>query len=195
MELGAEGALAARLDGDPRPDARVGERLASVLALVIEKPEPSILFTERAAGLSRHAGELSFPGGLREPQDERAAETAVRETLEEIGLDPAAYRLLGALSPVHTFVSGILVTPFVGVIESLPTLEVSDAEIARVLTLPIRSLVEAEEERELQRDGGRVWRGWWYEVAGVTVWGATAFMLRELLQLLREEAPWLVRAS
>ena len=195
MGLTVGDAIAARLDPDPRPTTGPGDRHASVVALVIETPEPSILFTERAAGLSRHAGELSFPGGLEEPQDAGPAETAVRETFEEIGLDPSAYRLLGALSPVHTFVSGILVTPFVGAIGSLPPLSVSDAEIARVLTVPIPVLAAAEEERELHRDGGRVWRGWSYEVQGVTVWGATGFMLRELLELIRGEAPWLIRPS
>jgi 8-oxo-dGTP pyrophosphatase MutT (NUDIX family) len=132
---------------------------------------------------------------LHGPQDANLADTAARETLEEIGLDPSLYRMVGALSSVHTFVSGILVTPFVAVIESLPALSPSDAEIARVLTVPIHVLSSAEEERELRRDDGRVWKGWWYEVEGVTVWGATGFMLRELLQLLREEAPWLIRPS
>jgi 8-oxo-dGTP pyrophosphatase MutT (NUDIX family) len=195
MGLAVGDALAARLDPDPHPTMAPGDRLAAVVALVIERPEPAILFTERAAGLSRHAGELSFPGGLQEPEDRGPAETAARETFEEIGLDPSAYRLLGALSPVHTFVSGILVTPFVGLIGSLPPLDVSDAEIARVLTVSISDLAAAEEQRELHRDGGRVWKGWSYDVGGVTVWGATGFMLRELLELVREEAPWLIRRS
>jgi 8-oxo-dGTP pyrophosphatase MutT (NUDIX family) len=195
MGLAVGDALAARLDPDPHPATAPGDRLASVVALVIEQPTPSILFTERAADLSRHAGELSFPGGLQEPNDQGPAETAARETFEEIGLDPSAYRLLGALSPVHTFVSGILVTPFVGLIGSLPPLDVSDAEIARVLTVSISDLVAAESVCELHRDGGRVWKGWSYDVEGVTVWGATGFMLRELLELVREEAPWLILAS
>jgi len=72
---------------------------------------------------------------------------------------------------------------------------VSDAEIARVLTVPIPVLVAAEEERELHRDGSRSWKGWWYEIEGVTVWGATAFMLHELLAVLSEEAPWLTKRS
>ena len=78
---------------------------------------------------------------------------------------------------------------------SLPPLVVSDAEIARVLTLPLGALASAERQRELHRDGDRVWKGWWYDVEGVTVWGATGFMLRELLQLVREEAPWLIQPS
>jgi 8-oxo-dGTP pyrophosphatase MutT (NUDIX family) len=185
-------ALRSVLDEAPAPRAGPGDRMAAVLALLIDGPEPSILFTERALDLSRHAGEVSFPGGLQEPEDDDLAATALRETWEEIGLDPAAPVILGALSPVHTFVSGILVTPFVGTIDALPPLVVSDAEIARVFTVPIRELAGAEVERELHRDGGRVWRGWWYETADVVVWGATGFMVHELLEIIRKEAPWLV---
>jgi hypothetical protein len=92
---------------------------------------------------------------------------------------------------VHTFVSGILVTPFVGVIEELPPLTVSDAEISRVLTVPVLELVRTEEERELHRADARVWRGWWYAAGDAVVWGATGAMLHELLVIVRKEAPWL----
>jgi 8-oxo-dGTP pyrophosphatase MutT (NUDIX family) len=184
-------ALSAVLEDDPRPEAAPGDRLAAVLALVVASHEPVLLFTERARSLSRHPGEVSFPGGLQDPQDESLASTALRETQEEVGVEPAAVDLLGALAPVHTFVSGILVTPFVGMVDALPSLRVAEAEIARVLTVPVRMLHEVEEERELHREGGRVWRGWWYETPGGTIWGATGFMLHALLEIMRKETPWL----
>jgi CoA pyrophosphatase len=184
-------ALRAGLDADPRPEPDPGERLAAVLALLIEEPEPSLLFTERAATLSRHAGEVSFPGGLAEPQDDGLATTALRETKEEIGVDPALPDVLGALPAIHTFVSGILVTPFVAVVRALPQLRVSRAEIARVLTVPTSTLSRLEEQRELQREGGRVWQGWWYETDQATIWGATGFMLHAFLEHARARAPWL----
>lgn len=188
----ARAVLRGSLDQDPTPEPAPGDRLASVLALVIEDPEPAVLFTERARDLSRHAGEMSFPGGLQDPGDEDLAATALREAREEIGLPPEAPELLGALPAVHTFVSGILVTPFVGVVSSLPPLAVSDGEIARVVTVPVRTLATLEEERELRREGGRVWRGWWYETPGATIWGATGFMLHAFLELVRKEVPaWL----
>jgi 8-oxo-dGTP pyrophosphatase MutT (NUDIX family) len=189
------GRLRAALDPAPRPRVEPGDRLAAVLALMIQEPTPELLLTERALGLSRHAGEVSFPGGLQEPDDGDLLATALRETREEIGLDPAAPEILGALAPVHTFVSGILVTPFVGAIRELPPLTVSDAEIARVLTVPIHDLVRAEERRELHRANGRVWQGWWYETGGVTVWGATGLMLHQLLEVVRREAPWLAETA
>jgi 8-oxo-dGTP pyrophosphatase MutT (NUDIX family) len=186
--------LSTGLDADPRPEADPGERLAAVLALLIEDPEPGLLFTERAATLSRHPGEVSFPGGLMEPQDDRLLTTALRETHEEIGIDPALPAVLGALPPIHTFVSGVLVTPFVAVIRTLPELHESRAEIARVLTVPTARLAALEQRRELHRDGGRVWQGWWYETDDATIWGATGFMLHAFLQHARARAPWLTTA-
>jgi 8-oxo-dGTP pyrophosphatase MutT (NUDIX family) len=184
-------ALRSGLDADPHPVPDPGERLAGVLALLIEEPEPALLFTERAATLSRHPGEVSFPGGLAEPQDHDLVATALRETHEEIGLDPSLPDVLGALPPIHTFVSGVLVTPFVAAIRSLPELRVSRAEIARVLTVPTSTFAALEEQRELHREGGRVWQGWWYETADATIWGATGFMLHAFLQHARVQAPWL----
>jgi hypothetical protein len=70
-------------------------------------------------------------------------------------------------------------------------LHVAPAEIDRVVTVPVRTLDRVEESRELHREGGRIWRGWWYETPDVTVWGATGFMVHALLELMRRETPWL----
>jgi 8-oxo-dGTP pyrophosphatase MutT (NUDIX family) len=185
-------ALEPHLDPDPHPEADPGDRLAAVLALIVEGDEPTVLFTERAAALSRHAGEVSFPGGLHDPDDPDLRATALRETYEEVGIDPGVVRVLGALPAVHTFVSGILVTPFVAVSGPLARLVLSEAEIARVLDVPIRALAAAEEERVVREEGGASWRGWWYPMPDATVWGATGFMVHELLALVRKEASWLV---
>ena len=185
--------LRALLDPDPHPTPAPGDRLAAVLALVIREPEPAVLFTERAKELRRHPGEVSFPGGLTEPGDADLAETALREAEEEVGLPRDAVEVLGALPPVHTFVSGILVTPFVGTVPTLPTLGISDGEIVRVLTPRLATLDAIEEERHYERDGEEVWRGWAYEVEGTTIWGATGWMLHSLLELLRKESTWLTQ--
>ena len=183
--------LRAGLDPDPVHEAPPGDRLAAVLALVLETPAPSLVFTVRAAALSRHAGEISFPGGLLDP-GESLAEAALREAEEEIGLDPALPEVVGALPPVHTHVSGILVVPFVGVIAAPPVFRVSDAEIDEILTFSMRDLAAAERPMSLPRDGGGRWHGWAYEVDGHTVWGATGWMLHTLLALMRREAPWIL---
>jgi 8-oxo-dGTP pyrophosphatase MutT (NUDIX family) len=177
------------LEADPAPELAAGDRLAAVLAPLVVAPEPSLIFTERAAGLSRHAGEVSFPGGLQDPGETLAA-TALREAHEEIGLDPGLPDLLGALPAVHTTVSGILVVPFVGMLEAPPTLTVSDGEIAEVLTVPVARLAEVERPMELVRPDGGIWHGWAYELEGHTIWGATGWMLHGLLERLREETTW-----
>jgi 8-oxo-dGTP pyrophosphatase MutT (NUDIX family) len=185
-------ALAPALDPAPEPRPEPGDRLAAVLALLVGTDAPELVFTERAAMLSRHAGEMSFPGGLEEPTDADLRATALRETAEELGIDVPSVAVLGALPPIHTSVSGILVTPFVAVLPALPGLAVSDAEIARVVKVPIRTLATIEEQRMLREEDGMTWRGWWYVNGDTTVWGATGFMVHALLELVRKEAPWAV---
>ena len=177
------------LDPDPAPEPAEGDRLAAVLAPLVLAPEPALIFTERAADLSRHAGEVSFPGGLQDP-GETLVETALREAHEEIGLDPSLPDLVGALPAVHTTVSGILVVPFLGMLDRVPALTVSDGEIAEVLTVPVARLADLERPMELARPGGGTWHGWAYELGGHTIWGATGWMLHGLLELLRKETTW-----
>jgi 8-oxo-dGTP pyrophosphatase MutT (NUDIX family) len=189
LHADALASLATALEPDPSPTPGPGDRLAAVLAPIVLEPAPSLIFTVRAAALSRHAGEISFPGGLQDP-GEALAETALREAYEEIGLDPSLPRLLGALPPVHTFVSGILVVPFVGTLERQPSLSVNDGEIDEVLTFDIASLANAERAVSYDRPEGGVWRGFAYELDGHTVWGATGWMLHSLLETIRKETTW-----
>jgi 8-oxo-dGTP pyrophosphatase MutT (NUDIX family) len=184
-------ALRAALEQDPSPSVDPSDRLAAVLAPFIEGPEASLVFTVRSSDLSRHAGEISFPGGLQDP-GETLSQTALREAFEEIGLVPEMTELVGALPPVHTTVSGILVVPFVGVLESLPTLVVSDGEIEEVLTFTVARLAEVERPVEVAREPGRVWHGFAYELDGYMIWGATGWMLHALLEIVRREASWLI---
>lgn len=185
-----EDVLAAALDPAPAHAPEPGDRLAAVLAPFVESPEPSLIFTVRSAALSRHAGEVSFPGGLVD-EGESPAEAARREAFEEIGLDPSLPRVVGSLPPVHTHVSAILVVPFVGLLDRAPSLVPAEAEIESILSVPVAQLAVSEERMEVPRtDGSGTWRGWAYPVDGRTIWGATGMMLHSFLELLREEAPW-----
>jgi 8-oxo-dGTP pyrophosphatase MutT (NUDIX family) len=184
-------ALRATLEQDPSPTLHPSDRMAAVLAPFVEEPQASLVFTVRSSDLSRHAGEISFPGGLQDP-GETLSETALREAFEEIGLDPAGTDLVGALPPVHTTVSGILVVPFVGMLESLPAFVVSEREIEEVLTFTVAQLAEVERPVEVAREPGRVWHGFAYELDGYMIWGATGWMLHSLLEIVRKEASWLI---
>jgi len=93
------GRLATTLDPDPVPEPGPRDLLAAVLIPIVEGTEPSVVFTRRTDHLSRHAGEISFPGGLRHAEDATLEDTAVRETEEELGLARASVDVLGALPP------------------------------------------------------------------------------------------------
>jgi 8-oxo-dGTP pyrophosphatase MutT (NUDIX family) len=173
--------IGAALDPDPAHRPVPGDRLAAVLVPVVDGS--SIVVTRRSQGLSRHPGEISFPGGIRHDDDPSIAYTALRETHEELGIDPGDVEVLGALPPVHTFVSGILIVPFVGVLRERPEYRPNGDEIAEVLEYGLDELAEAETEVEWRRDGG-VYRGYAYEMGATTIWGATARILHSLLELL-----------
>jgi 8-oxo-dGTP pyrophosphatase MutT (NUDIX family) len=175
--------LEGSLDQHPAPTPDEGDRLAAVLLPLVEGDR--LVLTRRTAHLSRHPGEISFPGGLAHDEDVDLAATALRETQEELGLAPDDVEMLGALEPVHTFVSAILIVPFVGVVSSAPVFTHSEAEIAEMLSYPLDVLMAAETTVEWPRDG-LVYRGFAYPMSdGNTIWGATATILHELVELVR----------
>jgi 8-oxo-dGTP pyrophosphatase MutT (NUDIX family) len=139
------------------------------------------VFTERRGDLRRHAGEISFPGGGRDEQDADLCATALRETREEIGLPPAAVELVGALQPTPTFVTNYAIYPFVGLIEPGFAWVLQEAEVDRVLELPLESVRRGYARRRLVRRG-MPFRTDTYEVDGNLIWGATARIVADLLE-------------
>jgi 8-oxo-dGTP pyrophosphatase MutT (NUDIX family) len=140
-----------------------------------------LVFTERRADLRRHAGEISFPGGGREPRDRDLRATALRETCEELGLPAQAVELLGALQPTPTFVTGYAIYPFVGLIEPGFAWVPQEREVARVLELPLEAVRAGYRRRRLVRRG-MPFRTDAYEAGGHVVWGATARIVADLLE-------------
>src|SRR5438552_3032019 len=138
-------------------------RPAAVLIPLVQGLEPEVIFTRRAADLPRHAGEISFPGGMHDAVDGDLLATALREAEEELGLSPDAVDVLGALEPISTYTTGFWVTAFVGALDGAPELTPNPQEIAEVLQAPVRVLDEVEAEVEWNREG-RTWRGFVYEV-------------------------------
>jgi 8-oxo-dGTP pyrophosphatase MutT (NUDIX family) len=163
-----------------------GRTDAAVLLPLFGWPdEPGLIFTERRADLRRHAGEISFPGGRQDDGDADFAATALREAEEEIGLDPAAVELSGALPPTTTFATGYRIHAFVGLIpdpEELD-LEPSPDEVETVLAYSLEVLREGYAMRRLVRRGIPIHTPT-YEVEGQMIWGATARILGDLLSRL-----------
>ncbi len=161
-----------------------GRTAAGVLVpLYLDAGELHAVFTRRRAELRRHAGEISFPGGRRDPEDPSLEATALREAEEEIGLASGAVELVGALPPTPTLVTSYRIHPFVGIIGPGHDWVPEPAEVDAVLELSLSSLVQGYEERRLPRRGVP-FKTSTYTVGEHFVWGATARIVRMLLERL-----------
>jgi 8-oxo-dGTP pyrophosphatase MutT (NUDIX family) len=143
---------------------------------------PGLVFTERRSDLSRHAGEISFPGGRRD-EGEELLETALREAEEEIGLSRDSVEVAGALAPIGTFVTNYKVHPFVGLIEEGLPFEPNPSEVESVLIASLDDLTDGYAKRRLVRRGVPI-RTDTYVVGDKLIWGATARILGDLLARL-----------
>jgi 8-oxo-dGTP pyrophosphatase MutT (NUDIX family) len=179
---------------DPRLADR-DPRVAAVLApLVVREHGVTVLLTQRADHLTDHAGQVSFPGGRREPFDRDATATALREAQEEVGLDPGRVEILGEL-PEYVTGTGFRVTPVVGLVHPPFDVVTDPLEVAEVFEVPLSFLMDPahHEVRVLRWDGGeRRFFAMPYPRSGSDgrvgkahfIWGATAGMLRNFYRFL-----------
>lgn len=146
--------------------------------------EAVVPLTLRAEGLTRHAGQISLPGGASDP-GETVVETALREAREEIGIDPRSVRVIGELTPLHITVSGFTLHPVVATADARPEFIAAAEEVAAVLEVPLEHLRDASRIRQgtLVRDGITVEYPY-FDLDGHEVWGATAMVLSELTWVL-----------
>jgi 8-oxo-dGTP pyrophosphatase MutT (NUDIX family) len=170
---------------DPAQAGEIDVRGATEAAVLVPLHSPpggplSAVFTRRHNDMRRHAGEISFPGGRREPADASLLATAVREAYEEIGLAAKDIEVLGALQPTPTIVTGFAVYPFVGLIARPPAWRLNSQEVAGVIELPIADLIAGYGRRRVVRRGMAI-RTDTYVVDGNLIWGATARILADLL--------------
>lgn len=159
-------------------------RPASVLAPIQHRPDGDhIILTQRSHHLSSHSGQVAFPGGRVDPDDDSPAATALREAQEEIGIDPDHVRILGQLDQV---VAGynFLVTPFVGVIPHPYEFRLNPVETAAVFAVPVRALLDQGAlsiDSRLSRRWGPIYH---FQYEEWDIWGATARMVKQLLELV-----------
>jgi 8-oxo-dGTP pyrophosphatase MutT (NUDIX family) len=177
MDLTGVGRHTPSVIGDP-------EKEAGVLAPIIERDGAySILFTKRAEHLGDHPGQMSFPGGGREPVDDDLGATALREANEEIGLRPGEADVVGELDDIET-VTRYIVRPYVGRVPDRKYTP-DEYEVAEIVQLPVAALTDRSNYESEHRDHPQYGpiRIHFFHVNGYTVWGATGRMLAQLLEL------------
>ncbi len=160
---------------------------AAVLLLLVDRADPHILFAKRTEGVSHHKGQISFPGGIVETWDGSRLETALREAHEEIGLPPEAVEVIGTLDDTETRATRFVITPFIGLVRQPVRYTPDGEEIERILEVPLAALLDPANFREemLERDG-HTQPVYFYDYGGETIWGATARILKQFLDVLKE---------
>lgn len=169
-------------DGSGRPSA-------VLILFSVGVRGPSVLLSQRAAGLREHAGQVAFPGGSLDPGDDGPVAAALREAHEEVGLDPAGVRVVASLPPIYIPVSGFIVTPVIGWSPDAQPAGPGDvAEVARVVLVPLAELADPANRFTVTHPSGFVGPG--FEVCGLFVWGFTAGLLDRLMHYGGWEQPW-----
>lgn len=175
-EISAE--LRAAIEGSSRE--------AAVLLALVERPGGlEVLFTERAAHLTHHPSQISFPGGRLEAPGESAVDAALREAHEEIGLDPGSVTIVGTFD-AHVTGTGFRVTPVVGFVPETFVPRPDPAEVDGVFEVPLQFFLDPASLRETyrQRLGSR-FRTYEFEYEGRVIWGATASILVTFRDLIK----------
>lgn len=165
---------------------------AVVLPLFLKNDEWHILFIKRTDTVEHHKGQVSFPGGRREPEDRTLKNTALREFYEEIGIPPENIEVLGKLDDGTTLSSNYIVSPYVVLIPYPYEFKPDAREIAYIFDVPVSKLLSAGsfkmEERYLE---GRQVKSYFFDAGHEIIWGATARILRQFLEIwktLEQEA-------
>lgn len=161
-----------------------GTPAAVLMPLFFQGPELMMLFTQRTYLVKHHRGQISFPGGVHDPEDDSFLSTALRESKEEIGLAPEQVDVLGFLNTTLT-ITGFLVHSFIGLIPHPYAFQLNDREVARVLAFPVQELLQPYR----WRTGPHEWQGqrstvYYCQMPQTTIWGATAKILVDFLAIL-----------
>ncbi len=165
----------------------VGSGVTSAAVLVpifYRDGEYYILFTERTDTVRDHKGQISFPGGAHELEDLTLLDTALRECKEEIGLDAGAVEVLGELDDMLTLHTNYLVSPFVGIIHWPYWFKVDPKEVKQIIEAPISALLDKNNlHHETEMVNDKLISGYYYEYKGKIIWGATARILTQFLDI------------
>ncbi len=159
---------------------------AVLILLFEENGDICFMLTKRTQKVEHHRGQISLPGGAKE-SDESLSSTAIRETQEEIGINTDDINLIGFLSPLFVPVTGFIINPFVGMINTDFEPQPAPEEVETVFSVPVNDLLTDDHELQEMRN----LRGYdvdipYFLLSGYKVWGATAMILSELKTVLKE---------
>ena len=158
-----------------------------MVPIIVVDNKPHLLLTKRTDTVEHHKGQISFPGGMVDDCDESSNATALREVEEEIGIPSSAITILGQLDDIH-IPSGFVVTPIVGYIISLTALKTSPDEVAEVLIIPLEKFFDPSLRRtEMRELKGVVRQVYIYDVWKEPVWGATAHIIKQFVDIIAIE--------
>jgi 8-oxo-dGTP pyrophosphatase MutT (NUDIX family) len=161
---------------------------AAVLIPIIDRDEPTVLFTRRTDTLRRHAGQVAFPGGRIDPEDDGPVAAALREAHEEIALPPSEVEVLGTLDSYETG-TGYSITPIVGLVTPDLPLVPCEAEVAALFETPLAHLLDPANHQLLEAEWqGRLRRYYAIDWETHHIWGATAGIIVNLTRRLTHEA-------
>lgn len=179
--------LRRRFRFNPPPPPPPGLNPAGVLVpLVLVADEVHLLFTQRTWKVKTHRGQISFPGGVQDPQDPHLLATALRETQEEIGLNSRVVEVFGSLEPIAT-ITGYWITPYLALIPYPYDFTPNPWEVRRLLFLPLQGFSLPERwSTGTYRFKGRTTRVCYWRQGKTLIWGATARILLEFLAQLGE---------
>ena len=152
---------------------------AVLLPLLLKNDQMHILFTKRTQTVKAHKGQVSFPGGAREPGDESLLATALREAQEEIDLRPEHVEILGSLDPITTVTTGFLVYSYVGLIPYPYPFILNRKEVAEILVIPLHFLAdESHWSWRSYKAHDQLFQAYFVTYSNYRIWGATARILK-----------------
>ena len=174
-----------RFSGDRLPDPGLSQQSSVLILLFPQNGTWGTIFIERTQ-IGPHAGQISFPGGKKDPGDKTELSTALREAHEEVGVQQDSITILGQLSKLYVPNSNFWISPFIGMVDLIPNWQPNPSEVKSILTVNLPDLFDdSNKKRKLLVLRGISIDAPYYDVSGHMVWGATAMILSEFETLLK----------